>query len=56
MKVIFIKLCNKERILLKEKELQTGNPNELLIVDYFETANPYKLEKCYITIFGKIMN
>lgn len=35
----------KKNIDERKKELQTGNPNELNVVDYFETTKPYKLEK-----------
>ena len=36
---------NKSNINDRKDELQTGNPNELMVLDYFETSKPYKLEK-----------
>lgn len=36
---------NKSNIDERRKELQTGNPSELNIIDYFETSHPYKIEK-----------
>lgn len=35
----------KKNIDERKNELQTGNPNEIVVLDYFETTKPYKLEK-----------
>ena len=35
---------NKKKIEGRINELQTGNPNELILVKYYETDKPYKLE------------
>jgi hypothetical protein len=35
----------KKNILNRQKELQTGNSNELYINQYFETPYPFKVEK-----------
>lgn len=48
-----IGVTKKNNITERKKELQTGNPNELIIVDYFETTNPYKLEKMLHNHFWK---
>ena len=40
-----IGMTKHKDIYKRIKELQTGNPNELNVIDYFETTKPYKLEK-----------
>ena len=36
---------NKKKIEGRIDELQTGNPNKLVLVDYYQTDKPFKLEK-----------
>lgn len=36
---------NKKNIEGRLNELQTGNPNKLVLVDYYQTEMPFKLEK-----------
>lgn len=39
-----IGMTKQKKIETRKKQLQTGNPDELTIKDYFETDKPYKLE------------
>ena len=43
----------KKNIDERKNELQTGNPNEIVVLDYFETTKPYKLEKILHNHFKK---
>lgn len=44
--------CTKQTNIEKRlKALQTGNPNKLTLINYFETETPYKLEKMLHTHF-----
>ena len=48
---------NKD-IIKRKKKLQTGNPNELIIKNYFESKHPFKLEKMLHRYFNdkKVIN